>query len=34
VEQFAICEGDLETSNRMQEEMIKTAEEFYQSLGE
>lgn len=26
-------EGDLETSNRMQEEMIATAEEFYQSLG-
>mmetsp|Transcript_54691 Transcript_54691/g.108027 ORF Transcript_54691/g.108027 Transcript_54691/m.108027 type:complete len:430 (-) Transcript_54691:104-1393(-) len=33
VEQFAIVEGDLETSNRMQEEMIATAEEFYQSLG-
>ena len=33
VEQFAIVEGDLETSQRMQEEMILTAEEFYQSLG-
>jgi seryl-tRNA synthetase len=33
VEQFAIVEGDLETSNKMQEEMIATAEEFYQSLG-
>lgn len=26
-------EGDLEVSNRMQEEMIAAAEEFYQSLG-
>lgn len=33
VEQFAIVEGNLETSNAMQEEMIRTAEEFYQSLG-
>lgn len=33
VEQFALVEGDLEKSNAMQEEMIKTAEEFYQSLG-
>eukprot|EP00981_Chlorochromonas_danica_P011603 scaffold4140_cov178-Ochromonas_danica.AAC.16 len=33
VEQFAIVEGDLEKSNAVQEEMIRTAEEFYQSLG-
>jgi seryl-tRNA synthetase len=33
VEQFVICEGDLEKSKAMQQEMIKTAEEFYQSLG-
>ena len=33
VEQFVICEGDLEKSKLMQDEMIKTAEEFYQSLG-
>eukprot|EP00752_Nemacystus_decipiens_P011622 g10317.t1 len=33
VEQFCICEGDLEKSAAMQEEMSKTAEEFYQSLG-
>lgn len=33
VEQFVICEGDLDVSNAMQEEMIATAEEFYQSLG-
>ena len=33
VEQFVLCEGDLDTSKRMQDEMIKTAEEFYQSLG-
>jgi seryl-tRNA synthetase len=33
IEQFAIVEGDLEKSNAIQEEMIKTAEEFYQSLG-
>eukprot|EP01038_Epipyxis_sp_PR26KG_P005387 gene5387-7470_t len=33
VEQFAIVEGDLAVSQAMQEEMIKTAEEFYQSLG-
>jgi seryl-tRNA synthetase len=33
VEQFVIVEGDLEKSNQMQEEMIRTAEEFYQSLG-
>ena len=33
VEQFVICEGDLEKSKAMQEEMIKAAEEFYQSLG-
>jgi seryl-tRNA synthetase len=26
-------DGDLEVSQRMQEEMIATAEEFYQSLG-
>jgi seryl-tRNA synthetase len=32
VEQFCIVDCDLETSNKMQEEMIKTAEEFYQSL--
>jgi seryl-tRNA synthetase len=33
VEQFVLCEGDLEVSKKMQDEMIKTAEEFYQSLG-
>jgi seryl-tRNA synthetase len=33
VEQFIICEGDLEVSKRMQEEMIQASEEFYQSLG-
>ena len=33
VEQFAIVEGDLEKSRLMQEEMSRTAEEFYQSLG-
>jgi len=33
VEQFVICEGDIEKSKLMQDEMIKTAEEFYQSLG-
>ncbi len=33
VEQFAIVDGDLATSQAMQEEMIRTAEEFYQSLG-
>ena len=29
-----IVDGDLETSNRMQDEMINAAEEFYQSLGD
>ncbi|CAN0417467.1 unnamed protein product, partial [Ectocarpus fasciculatus] len=33
VEQFCICEGDLEKSAAMQVEMSRTAEEFYQSLG-
>jgi seryl-tRNA synthetase len=33
VEQFAIVEDDLEKSNAMQEEMIRLAEEFYQSFG-
>lgn len=33
VEQFALVECDLEKSNQIQEDMIKTAEEFYQSLG-
>jgi seryl-tRNA synthetase len=33
VEQFVICEGDLEKSQRLQEEMSAAAEEFYQSLG-
>ena len=33
VEQFVLCDGDLDTSKAMQDEMIKTAEEFYQSLG-
>mmetsp|Transcript_10485 Transcript_10485/g.11296 ORF Transcript_10485/g.11296 Transcript_10485/m.11296 type:complete len:644 (+) Transcript_10485:109-2040(+) len=33
VEQFALVESDLEKSNAIQEDMIKTAEEFYQSLG-
>lgn len=33
VEQFVICDGDIEKSKLLQDEMIKTAEEFYQSLG-
>lgn len=33
MEQFAIVEGDLSVSNGVQEEMIRVAEEFYQSLG-
>lgn len=33
VEQFVIVDGDLETSKSMQDEMMKHAEEFYQSLG-
>lgn len=33
VEQFVVCEGDLEVSRKMQAEMILAAEEFYQSLG-
>ena len=33
VEQFIICEGDIEVSKKMQDEMIACAEEFYQSLG-
>jgi len=33
VEQFVVCEGELEVSQKMQEEMILAAEEFYQSLG-
>ena len=33
VEQFVVCEGDLEVSRKMQDEMILAAEEFYQSLG-
>jgi seryl-tRNA synthetase len=33
IEQFVICEGDLETSKKMQEQMSHVAEEFYQSLG-
>jgi hypothetical protein len=33
VEQFVLCDGDLEVSKKMQAEMIQTAEEFYQSLG-
>ncbi|EWM22412.1 seryl-trna synthetase [Nannochloropsis gaditana] len=33
VEQFVVCEGDLEASQKMQEEMIIAAEDFYQSLG-
>jgi seryl-tRNA synthetase len=33
VEQFVIVEGDIEKSKLMQDEMIRTAEEFYQSLG-
>ena len=32
VEQFVICDCDLEKSNAIQEEMIKCAEEFYQVL--
>jgi len=32
VEQFVICDGDIEVSKIMQEEMIRSAEEFYQSL--
>ena len=33
VEQFIICEGDLDKSEALQQEMIRTAEAFYQSLG-
>ena len=33
MEQFVVCEGDLELSRKMQGEMILAAEEFYQSLG-
>ncbi|CAM9576559.1 unnamed protein product [Chrysoparadoxa australica] len=33
VEQFCVCECDLEKSNQLQWEMLKVAEEFYQSLG-
>lgn len=33
IEQFAICEGDLDASEALQQEMIATAEAFYQSLG-
>lgn len=33
VEQFAIVDGDIEVSNKMQDEMMLAAEEFYQSLG-
>ena len=33
VEQFVVCEGDLEMSQQLQKEMILAAEEFYQSLG-
>eukprot|EP01031_Cornospumella_fuschlensis_P024926 gene24926-30114_t len=33
VEQFMITKGDIDESNLAQEEMIKTAEEFYQTLG-
>lgn len=28
-----VCDSDLATSQQMQEEMLKCAEEFYQSLG-
>ena len=31
--QFVLVDGDLSVSQAMQDEMIKTAEEFYQSLG-
>lgn len=33
MEQFVICDGDLEKSKAFQDEMIATAEEFYRSLG-
>ncbi len=33
VEQFVICEDDMEVSDAMQQEMLIAAEEFYQSLG-
>jgi seryl-tRNA synthetase len=33
VEQFILCDGDLETSKKYHEEILKTAEEFLQSLG-
>ena len=33
VGQFVLVDGDLSVSQAMQDEMIKTAEEFYQSLG-
>ena len=32
IEQFVICEDNLETSDKFQQEMLKVAEEFYQSL--
>jgi len=33
VEQFVICENDLEKSSKEQDNMIQASEEFYQSLG-
>lgn len=33
IEQFIICEGDLEKSQQMQEDMAAISEEFYKSLG-
>mmetsp|Transcript_30995 Transcript_30995/g.40925 ORF Transcript_30995/g.40925 Transcript_30995/m.40925 type:complete len:557 (+) Transcript_30995:135-1805(+) len=33
IEQFIFCDSDLEVSKAMHEEMIKTAEDFYKSLG-
>ncbi len=33
VEQFVLCEGDINVSRQIHDEMIASAEEFYQSLG-
>ena len=33
IEQFIVCEGDIEKSRAMQEDMAAIAEEFYKSLG-
>lgn len=33
IEQFVICEGDIEVSRKMHNEMVQIAQDFYQSLG-